>query len=305
MTTFYTSTFVASNATDAALRISLGQVKTNLTNSLWVQTADTGQVDFAAVTYTATASAVYGYQVYYLNDSLHATFPIYMKIYVWNSSAGSIQILAKFGFAMDGAGNFTGNTYPASGNGVVMAGGVYTTYAFGEGAGNGVYGCGGNGFSTVCHMINTSSWTNNRGFFFHLSREWDDSTGAPTGGNFSYYAKDYMAITYSTFHYNRTTNTAITGAAAVAYNPYERTVSQNAANTDLIAHYASFPSASTPTFKRMGSIVGYNAAEMSQGTTFTAQPLTGGSARTFFASPVLRSSFNNATANFAMAFIWE
>jgi hypothetical protein len=305
MATFYTTAYTAINADSANTRTALTQIKTTLTSANWVQTADTGQLDQTTLTWTSTASAVYGYWIFYLNDSLHATYPLYMKVYFWNSGTSAIEMLASFGFATDGAGNFTGNKYPAAGNGIHAGGGGYSTFAFGRGTTYPVAACGGDGFSFINHMMVAASVS--EGFLFGVCREFNPSTGAPTGGNFTVYVKD-SGTTYSVINYNRSLNTAwyVAGGMGVAFNPYERTISQSAATTDLIRHYAAMPTSSTtPNFIVIPSILGYNTAEIAYNTTFTAQPLAGGSPRTYYTSQIVRSSFSNATTNYALAFIWE
>lgn len=102
--------------TDAGFRTVMSEffndIQTN--HPLLVQTADTGQVNLA--TATRTANVVQHYRIYYLNDSLHATAPIYLKIAFgmhFGNTSPAIRISA--GTGSDGSGVLTGLITHANG----------------------------------------------------------------------------------------------------------------------------------------------------------------------------------------------
>lgn len=92
-----------------------------------VKTADTGQINWATVT-RPTTSTDGGYEIYYLNDSIHGTSPIYLRV-GYGTGAGSSQprIQLTVGTGTNGAGTLTGTcltsaaicTLSANGNATV------------------------------------------------------------------------------------------------------------------------------------------------------------------------------------------
>lgn len=72
------------------------------------KTADTGQINWATVTRPA-ANTDAGYEVYYLNDSLNATAPIYFKIYYGtNTNTTNPRIRIEIGTGSNGSGTLSG-----------------------------------------------------------------------------------------------------------------------------------------------------------------------------------------------------
>jgi len=72
------------------------------------KTADTGQIDWATVTKAGTSS-VAGYEIRYMNDSLHSTCPIYFKV-EWGTGTNSNRpsMFLTVGTGSDGSGTITG-----------------------------------------------------------------------------------------------------------------------------------------------------------------------------------------------------
>lgn len=72
------------------------------------KTADTGQINWATATRAAAQSDA-GYEVYYLNDAMHATAPLYIKIYYGTGvSAGGPRLRFEIGTGSNGSGTITG-----------------------------------------------------------------------------------------------------------------------------------------------------------------------------------------------------
>lgn len=76
----------------------------------WVQTADTGQVDWSTIGSVPSVSS-WVYEIWKMNDSLAAAFPVYLKIEygAQSGNAPSLYITISTG-GTDGAGNLTGGT---------------------------------------------------------------------------------------------------------------------------------------------------------------------------------------------------
>ncbi len=73
-----------------------------------VQTADTGQINWAA-TFTPATNTTGGYEIFRLDDTLQATVPVFIKVeYGWGASTSNPQVWVTVGSATDGAGTITG-----------------------------------------------------------------------------------------------------------------------------------------------------------------------------------------------------
>ena len=72
------------------------------------KTADTGQINWATVT-RAGSSTDAGYEIYYLNDAMHSTAPIYIKIYYGTGvSTGGPRLKFEVSTGSNGSGTLTG-----------------------------------------------------------------------------------------------------------------------------------------------------------------------------------------------------
>ncbi len=72
------------------------------------KTGDTGQINWTTVTRPGTSTDA-GYEVYYLNDSLHGTAPIYFRIaYGTGTNTAGPRVRITVGTGSDGAGAITG-----------------------------------------------------------------------------------------------------------------------------------------------------------------------------------------------------
>lgn len=76
----------------------------------FVQTSDTGQIDFNAITVMPAVNTNVGYAIYELNDSLSGTQPIYVKIEfkTWIATNAKAMPTTQVGRGTDGAGTLTG-----------------------------------------------------------------------------------------------------------------------------------------------------------------------------------------------------
>ncbi len=93
-------------SSDAGFRTWGATFGTNLATLGWVQTADTGQINWSTVTKPTLANTVAGYEIWRMNDALQSTAPIFLKIeYGTGAAATNSAIWITVGFSTDGAGN--------------------------------------------------------------------------------------------------------------------------------------------------------------------------------------------------------
>ncbi len=77
-----------------------------------IKTADTGQIDWATVTFATSTSVSRGYEIRRFNDTLQATKPIFVKITYGNpAAAGGVSLNVQFGVGSNGTGSLTGSTF--------------------------------------------------------------------------------------------------------------------------------------------------------------------------------------------------
>jgi len=74
------------------------------------KTTDTGQINWDTATRPASTNTSAGHELYYLNDSLHGTTPIYIRVQYGASSASvnHSQIWVALGTGTNGSGSLTG-----------------------------------------------------------------------------------------------------------------------------------------------------------------------------------------------------
>jgi len=107
MTTYSTNTRIRHDS-DANFREWMNEFHTALTTVGAVQTADTGQINMATATRAGVNSDA-GYSIYYMNDSLHGTAPVYFKLY-WGTAAATdrARLRLEIGTGSNGTGSITG-----------------------------------------------------------------------------------------------------------------------------------------------------------------------------------------------------
>lgn len=86
-------------------------LSTSLDTIGFTRSADTGQIDWTTVTRPGTNTAG-GYEIRYLNDSLHGTAPIYVKLeYGTGSNAAYPALWITVGTGSNGSGTITGTVF--------------------------------------------------------------------------------------------------------------------------------------------------------------------------------------------------
>lgn len=100
-------------ATDAAFRAWGSAISAGIAAAGWVQTADTGQINWSTVTGPGTVNqnVVAGYEIWRMNDDLQASYPCFLKLQYGSgpNSSGhygkSPNLTLSIGTASDGAGS--------------------------------------------------------------------------------------------------------------------------------------------------------------------------------------------------------
>lgn len=109
--TSYSETLL--HTTDAEFRAWATNLDAALVAVGLVQTADTGQANFA--TMTRPASGIWtNYRIYRYSDALQATAPVFLRVEYGTNNTNSPAIRIGVGRATDGAGNLTGGTVAAT-----------------------------------------------------------------------------------------------------------------------------------------------------------------------------------------------
>jgi hypothetical protein len=94
-------------ANDAAFRAWGSILSAAIATAGWVQTADTGQINWSTVVRSAGGTAA-GYEIWRLNDSLQSTAPIYIKVeYGTGPTTAYPGLWITAGTGSDGAGALT------------------------------------------------------------------------------------------------------------------------------------------------------------------------------------------------------
>lgn len=103
------TTQIPSNSTDALFRLWGANIKAQLAAAGWVNTADTGQINWTTVLAPTLANTVQGYEIWRMADALQATVPIFLKLeYGSGSAAGNPAVWVVLGSGSTGAGALTG-----------------------------------------------------------------------------------------------------------------------------------------------------------------------------------------------------
>ena len=159
-----------SHADDAGYRAWGGEISSYLSTVGFVQTADTGQVNWTTATRPAVNIST-DYEIWRFNDSLQGTAPIFFKLRYGTGSnlAYPVMVLDAVGTGSNGSGTITGQTTSAA------QWICYTTDSVNAGSFN-CYACHTDG---VGWLLFRQGETPDR-FFFAIART-SDNTGAFTG----------------------------------------------------------------------------------------------------------------------------
>lgn len=108
MATLSSATLLSSNSSAANFR-AWAKFISDVFALAWVNTADTGQIDFTTVAAPGAGNTSMGYKIYRMNDALQATKPVFAKIeFGSGGTATTPAYWITIGTGSDGAGNITG-----------------------------------------------------------------------------------------------------------------------------------------------------------------------------------------------------
>jgi hypothetical protein len=99
------------NVSDASFRLWINEIHNSLIAFGWLQTSDTGQINFSTVTRPTNINLYQGYAIYKMNDSLQSSCAVFMRLDFGTGGGGdSPSLKIKIGIgSTDGAGTLTGN----------------------------------------------------------------------------------------------------------------------------------------------------------------------------------------------------
>lgn len=265
-----------------------------LSGAGWARLSQVGELDENTVVLPASSTTA-GWQVWYLNDSLHATYPIYMKV-TWGrgNTSTKISLSVQFGYQLDGSGTFVG----------------WSTSVFGLAGGTGSYdhatlavapsmGSTGEGYAWFMNGRgqNTSgAWP----MTVHIAREFDSNGEVVNNGNWSvvYHGPGTNSGRPFSYCVNRQWGTVFSDAYPQCHVPFDVTLSGSATETELWRHYMKFPSV-TP----MATLYTYMAGDIQIDAPFTCS--VSGAARTYLPTGVYYYSRSSSNTSHMAAMIWE
>lgn len=102
----FTTAFSLTQTTDALFRVWGSGFAAAWAALGWVQTGDTGQINWLTVTRPLAANTKMGYEIWRFNDALQATSPVFVRIdYGSGSATNNPRMWLTWGTGTDGAGN--------------------------------------------------------------------------------------------------------------------------------------------------------------------------------------------------------
>lgn len=274
-----TSTSVISHAGTAQFRAWGLELSNMLTTIGFIKSADTDQIDWETVTKPAVGVSG-GYEIRYMNDSLHGTAPIYCKL-EYGTDAGSAAYPAMWitiGTGSSGAGAITGTVIAREaflGNGLALDSLVLSKAS---------YACMSNGCVWFAFKTKNRATSIFPAFCMSIERT-KDNAGASTGDGFVFHRGpfSYGNASSSSTVYIFATGYTVSGANFIefgggsggyAFMPYGigiggTVVGGVPGNMQLARHYLV-----TPEIRPLLCTVSQSVGDaITLGTTFTATVL--------------------------------
>lgn len=279
---------------DATFRAWGSAVSANLAAVGLVQTADTGQINWATV--TKGGGGVAGYEIWRFNDALQASAPVFMKIGYGTGNLTSVPaIFLQVGTGSNGSGGLIGTV--TTGNpkiGYTNSGGATTPKACAMSY---------NGRSFAFFGFDQTVGSNPQ-MFMAVSRTYDTSGNYDGNGLQVYYFANglYSVLTTQALNYPNAVALPVASEGNYSFVPgsINLTTTQVGTSPQVYAHWASIPS--TVLIPGMVTVV---ATDIVPNTTFSVA-IAGATVRTY-----LRINANwygaiaPASTNTALAMIWE
>ena len=249
-----------------------------------VQTADTGQINWLTVTRPGTNTDG-GYEIYYLDDSLHGTAPVYFKLYYGTgSNAAYPRLRIEVGTGSNGSGTITG-TALMSVRQCHISGAVIGATARSS------YLCVNEGFVGLLWKTGASA----EGGFF-LCRTCDPDGTPNDKGLASSYVSTSGNFTTMPLRFESPA-AAYTAGVDVTFTPVGMTSGAIGSDLQVMTCWMATPDV-RPIF---GHCMTWDV-DYSTGTTFTAT-LVGPTARTYISGADCTDYGNNSSLSIAM--LWE
>lgn len=258
--------------------------------------ADTGMLDETTVTWPGVVSTYAGYQIWYLDDSLHSTYPIYVR-FGWGQGASSARMMWSWqiGYATNGTGSLTGYTQ----SGTMLLG---TSSTSGTSNATGINcGSGGEGYSWFYN--GRSSWTAAVNYqstpFFCIQREHDVNGAVVNGGNFAlFYQSPDAGMPFRVMAFNREFSTLFGPSQYYCLTPFNTTQSGSATETELWRHLTKFPAVGS-----LGATATYMSGDIQIDAPFTAEVT--GAVRTWLPTGIAGCSVDPTNGSHMLAALWE
>lgn len=234
MTTSTYST-VIDHSNDSGFRAWGSELSTALSAVGLVQTADTGQINWATVTRPGTNTAA-GYEVYRFDDALQGTAPIYFKLEYGTSSTATIpQLWFTIGTGSNGSGTITGEVIArivcaatASSPNTAVPYPSYVSLVDGQ--------------LSVCSKTGAGASGSPPGMFWHIGRTTDDSGSDTADGLIAYYkpgSGGTLIAQQCRLFASGATNTL--AASTFCLVPGLMTASMVGSDIQVFKNYAAFP----------------------------------------------------------------
>lgn len=299
-----TWTTALNHSGDAGWRATHSELSTYLTTVGAPKSADTGQVDWTTNNMPTTAGTP-RYEIRYLNDSLHATTPIYFKIEWDNSNSGGTTpyMFITAGTGSNGAGTLTGDvtTRAAISIGELSSSNVTARAS---------YLCGLSGYLGLSYKryAQTGGGGQPLGFSFFAISRFRDASGTPIdGGFYLYYSTGTNHHVYR-YTVNTTLHTVANDQNAICFFPGAPGAPTLAnGEAQVMRHFGM-----QPTVTCIPDFLSYLSTEIGTTSTFTATPVgvtpitylaLGKDASGYPAAPGITSVHANASHMLAMR--WE
>lgn len=280
-------------ADTAAWRDRVAEISNALTAVGFPKTADTGQIDPATTTLPAAGNDA-GYEIRYLDDALHATAPVYLRIVYGRTSANDLlRIKLNMGLSTNGAGGITGlNTgeFDTTWSASILTPTIVPSYF-----------CADNGFAWMAYMMGyrgTSAGAATMSAWAVMRTV--DASGAPTSDGVALYA---TTSTETNPGFRRRTISRATNQVFAAERSYSMVVgalasTETTAGPQVYRHWAPLPLAA-----RLRHIGTYVDPEISAGAVVSL-PVVGGALDYLALGPNLPKCSVTSTTEHCVLLAW-
>jgi hypothetical protein len=281
--TAYTWMAQYQQTTDAEFRAWGSAIKTALSTVGFVQTSDTGQIDWTTVLAPTVATTSQGYEIWRLNDAAQSTCPIYFKIeYGSGSTTPSARpnIWVTIGTGSNGSGTITGVT--------ILSRSAWNTSTNGIVGDTPNWACYHEDTGSFWLSLAPNSGTAPTGFFGIFRWGEDDDTVGTRGVTTIHQVTTSSAIV--TNHYRRAQASVLSGRGGWSY-PFSQSAATLASGLTLPVFYNYGQDADG--LRPMMGVFGHNSGDFQQGTII---PITAyGATRNFIRLPGSNSGSPSGT----------